>query len=107
MEKKRLNPRRVAVRFSGKQKLSGKSAIIVDDAISTGGTIIAAARELKNLGTKRVLALVAHFTRGAWESDAVNKLKKEGILLKCTNSIKSKASEAGVAGLIAKALKNC
>jgi ribose-phosphate pyrophosphokinase len=40
--------------------VSGATALIVDDLISTGGTLLRAARAAREAGAKRVLALVAH-----------------------------------------------
>lgn len=51
--------------FSGQVK--GKTAIIVDDMISSGGTIMRATRACREHGAKRILVVAAHglFTDGA------------------------------------------
>lgn len=40
--------------------VQGKTAIVIDDLISTGGTLVRAARALKAAGAQRVLAAAAH-----------------------------------------------
>lgn len=49
--------------------VAGRTALIVDDLISTGGTLLRAARAARKAGARRVLALVAHglFMPGAAE----------------------------------------
>ena len=39
---------------------SGATALVIDDLISTGGTLVRAARAAQKAGAKRVLALVTH-----------------------------------------------
>ena len=50
-------------------EVAGTTALIVDDLISTGGTLLRAARSARAAGAKRVLALVTHglFMPGAAE----------------------------------------
>jgi ribose-phosphate pyrophosphokinase len=49
--------------------VAGRTALIVDDLISTGGTLLRAARAARKAGARRVLALVTHglFMPGAAE----------------------------------------
>jgi ribose-phosphate pyrophosphokinase len=48
-------------------EVDGATALIIDDLISTGGTLVRAARAARNAGAKRVLAFVTHglFMAGA------------------------------------------
>ena len=39
---------------------AGKSVLIVDDMIGSGGTMLAAARQCRNMGARGVYALAAH-----------------------------------------------
>src|SRR5258707_10155426 len=40
--------------------VDGATALIVDDLISTGGTLLRAARAARNAGARRLIALVTH-----------------------------------------------
>jgi len=44
--------------FAG--EVEGATALVIDDLISTGGTLVRAARAARRAGAKRVLALVTH-----------------------------------------------
>jgi ribose-phosphate pyrophosphokinase len=52
--------------------VSGTTALVVDDLISTGGTLLRAARAARQAGARRVIALVTHglFMPGAAEAIA-------------------------------------
>lgn len=54
----------------------GDCAIIVDDIISTGGTIIESAKALKQKGAKKVIVCATH---GVFASDAIEKIEKSEI----------------------------
>ncbi|MEM2944384.1 MAG: ribose-phosphate diphosphokinase [Methanomassiliicoccales archaeon] len=79
-----------------------KKVLIVDDIISTGGTIEAAARELKRLGAKSVFAACTH---GLFIGDALERLRKccDGII--STNTIEGEVSKISVAPAIASVMK--
>jgi ribose-phosphate pyrophosphokinase len=49
--------------------VAGSTALIIDDLISTGGTLLRAARAARKAGSRRVVALATHglFTQGAAE----------------------------------------
>jgi ribose-phosphate pyrophosphokinase len=53
-------------------EVAGATALIIDDLISTGGTLLQAARAARKAGATRVIALVAHglFMPGAAEAVA-------------------------------------
>jgi len=62
------------VKFEPKKlDVRGKRVAIVDDVISTGGTVALAAKELKQQGARHVLAAVVHglFVASAWDKLAV------------------------------------
>lgn len=52
--------------------MSGRTALVVDDLISTGGTLVRTARAARDAGARRVIALVTHglFMPGAAEAIA-------------------------------------
>jgi len=53
-----------------------KTCIIVDDIIDSGGTIVNAAKALKDRGAKEVYVYITH---GVLSGDAINKIKKSEI----------------------------
>ena len=52
--------------------VKGKTCVIVDDIIDSGGTIINAAKALKNRGAKEVYVYITH---GVLSGEAVKKIK--------------------------------
>ena len=53
-----------------------QTCIIVDDIIDSGGTIVSAAKVLKEKGAKEIHVYITH---GVLSGDAVNKIKKSAI----------------------------
>lgn len=79
-----------------------KTAIIFDDIISTGGTITAAAKILKELGASKVYAACPH---ALLVGDAEKRILNSGVEeIVATDSVPSHASKVSVAPLIAKEL---
>jgi ribose-phosphate pyrophosphokinase len=99
LDKKRLSDHSVVVSADG-LNVAGKDAIILDDMISTGGTIVEAAKLLRKEGAKSVRAGCVHgvFSRGV---DVFKGVVDE---LVCTDTVPSKVSKITVADLIAKDL---
>ena len=56
--------------------VKGKTCIIVDDIIDSGGTIVNAAKALKERGAKEVYVYITH---GVLSGDAVKKIKQSVI----------------------------
>jgi len=71
MKKVRIDGRTVET-TSGPVEVKGCTAVILDDIISTGGTIATAANILRNGGTDRILAACTH---GLFIEDAANRLR--------------------------------
>jgi ribose-phosphate pyrophosphokinase len=70
VEKRRVSPERTEVQFViGDVK--GKTVVMVDDMISTGGSIVEAARVLKSKGAEQIHICATH---GVLARDAVQKL---------------------------------
>lgn len=88
-------------------EVSGDTAIIIDDVISTGGTIIESANALKKKGVKKIIVCATH---GVFAGDAIKNLEASPVdKLIVTDSItqttKSKKIEVvSTAGLFANCL---
>lgn len=83
--------------------VKNKTVIIFDDIISTGGTIVAAAKVLHDLGTAEVYAACVH---PLLVGDAEKRIREAGVKeIVGTDSIPSQVSKVSLAPLIAKALK--
>ena len=84
--------------------VSGRTVIIFDDMISTGGTVIAALEVLKKQGASRVYAACTH---PLLVRDALKRILASG----CdgvigTDSVPSPVSVVSIAGLLARELRN-
>lgn len=96
-EEVRMEPKRLAV--------EQRTAVIVDDIISTGGTLATASRMLLDQGARTVHAVCVHgiFTGGAYAL-----LINAGIVgVAASDTIESGYSRYSVAADIAQALKEC
>jgi ribose-phosphate pyrophosphokinase len=91
-------------------EVKGRNAILVDDIIATGSSLVEAAKALKEAGARRIYACVTH---GVLCDGAVDKLERSSIdFLVITDSIplsKEKRSKkikiVSVSGLFAEAIK--
>ncbi|MBI2078824.1 MAG: ribose-phosphate diphosphokinase [Euryarchaeota archaeon] len=80
----------------------GKSVCILDDIISTGGTMAKALEQLKRNGAREVVAAAVH---GLFIGDAAEKLKRAGARdVFATNTVESAFSRVSVAESIVQAL---
>ncbi len=82
--------------------VKGKRVAIVDDIISTGGTIARASEMLKRSGAQEVYALCTH---GLFIGPAIERLTKSTDGFMATDTIESKYSEISVAGEVAERLR--
>lgn len=102
LEKKRIDAQTVEITPKNIE-VEGKNVLIVDDIISTGGTMIEATKKLYELGAKRVEAVCIHAVLADF---AAVKLFSSGISeLTATDTIEKIFSKISVAELITKALK--
>jgi ribose-phosphate pyrophosphokinase len=84
-------------------KVKGQSVIIFDDIISTGGTIVGAAKILKELGAAKVLVACVH---PLLIDDAEKRILDAGVEeIVGTDSVPSHVSKVSLAPLISKELK--
>ncbi len=97
-------------RYTGQTTQSGKhlnvkdkTVIIFDDIISTGGTIVGAAKILREQGTKHVYTACVH---GLLIGDAEERILDAGVEeIVSTDSVPSKFSQVSLAPLLSEALK--
>lgn len=100
--KERITPTTVVMRPK-RLDVSGRDVIIVDDIISTGSTVVEAAKVLRRQGAKRVYAACTH---PVLVGNAIEKLRKAGVeKIIATDTIEREVSLVTVAPLIAKALR--
>ncbi len=103
LEKRRISAEEVEIKPKS-LNVKGRDVVIVDDIISTGGTIVEATKVLKSLGAKSVECACVH---AVLAGDALNKLYLAGI--KCviaTDTVEKPVSVISVADAIAKVLKS-
>ncbi len=102
LEKTRLSGTEVRI-APAKADCAGKRILIVDDMISTGGTIIAAAAALKQAGAVSVSVACTH---GVFVNNAIENLRGSQLeKVLCCNTIDSLFCEISVAGGIADELR--
>jgi ribose-phosphate pyrophosphokinase len=103
LEKVRLSGSDVKI-SPAKMDCKGKNILIVDDMISTGGTIVAAKQALKEAGAKSVSVACTH---GIFVNNALERLTGNSLdAVLCCNTLENKVSHISVAGIIADALKD-
>lgn len=84
--------------------VSGRDAILVDDMISSGGSIVKAAQALRKNGANRVYAMCAH---ALLIGDAAQKIKAAGVEdIIATNSVPGQYSKVDLSTAIAQALES-
>jgi ribose-phosphate pyrophosphokinase len=92
--------------------VEGKTAIVVDDIIDTGGTMVAAADVLLKYGAKEVIACATHPVLSGPAMDRLQNSKFSKIFVSDTIPIGDKLDRCSklkvfsIAGLLAKAIRN-
>ena len=88
---------------SSKVNVRGKDLILVDDIISTGGSIVKAAQFLKRQNCKRVFVACTH---GLFVEGAEKKIKKAGVSrIISTNTIPRNTSKVDISGVIVDSIR--
>jgi ribose-phosphate pyrophosphokinase len=100
LEKTRLDAQTVVIKPKS-LPVNGKRVAIVDDIISTGGTLGLATKQLKEQGAASIIALCTH---GLFINDAMDKLYNCDEVVS-TDTIESDASKISVAEEIADAIR--
>ena len=103
LNKKRLSGRKVRISISKKISINNKNVVFVDDIISTGHTILEAAKKLRKLGAKKFYCIAVH---GVFVENALEKLRKANIKVLTTNTIPTKVSKIDVSELVAGSLSS-
>ena len=103
LEKKRNRKTgKVQIKTKNSDKVIGRDLILVDDMISTGGSIIKATQFLKKQKCKRVYVACTH---ALLMNDAEKKIRKAGVTkIVSANTIPGKTSIVDVSNTIAKAI---
>ena len=103
LEKTRLSSWEVHSKMVHPIPIKGKDVVIVDDIISTGRTIVEAARQAKSMGAKSIRTIGVH---GVFVEDAIEKMKKVGVIdIVSTNCIDKENSKIDVTPLLYEELK--
>lgn len=101
LEKTRIDSHTVEMKPL-KSDVRGQKVAIVDDIISTGGTIMTAAKQLRAGGATRVYAACTH---GLFLQESLNKLRGVCDEVVATDTLEGAASVVSVAPEIAKAIR--
>jgi len=103
LEKRRLGDENVEIRTKGLD-VRDRDVLLIDDIISTGGTIVEASKILLTQGPRRVLVACTH---PILAHDALAKIYASGAqTVVGTNTVPSPISFVSVAPLIASAIRN-
>ncbi len=97
-EKERISPTEVRMKPVDVD-VAGRNVLIVDDIISTGGTMIRAANLLKDMGAEKVFVAATH---GVFAEGAIERVGKAVDELAVTNTIPTPVSKISVVPEIVK-----
>lgn len=104
LTKKRVTPTKVITQTKSLD-VAGRDVVIIDDIISTGGTIIEATKSLKQSRARRIYAACTH---AVLVGNALQKLTAAGVTkVIATDTIETQMSVASVAPVIAEAIRKC
>ena len=102
LAKKRITPKKVETQPK-RLEVSKRDVVLVDDIVSTGGTIIEAAKILRRQGARKIIAACTH---GVFAGDALRKISAAKVKqIIATDTIESRASVVSAARVIAGAIR--
>jgi ribose-phosphate pyrophosphokinase len=90
------------VSMEGELDVKGKCVLVLDDIISTGGTMRKAIEKARDSGAEKIFAAATH---GIFGGDSVEKLRRGSDYLVTTDSIKNETTAVSLAGVLAGVLK--
>lgn len=96
MEKKRIDSRTVEMEVP-EQNISGKSVVIIDDIISTGGTVAKACSVLKEKGASKIDVVAIH---GLFVNNSYGKIMEFADSITVTNTIDTPYSKIDISAEI-------
>ena len=102
IDKKRIDSTTVKMTLP-EEDYKDKNILILDDIISTGGTIIKASRMLKDKGARNIYACAIH---GVFANNSNEKIERYVNELTVTDTIETKYSNITISGEIAESLKD-
>lgn len=103
-EKQRGGDRAVAITIPGIERVKGRPVVLVDDVISSGATIVAAAKLLRNAGAGGVEVLATHCLASQEDLD---RLRSAGIdNIRATDTVEGPAASLHIALVLAKGLRS-
>lgn len=97
LKKKRFGAKKVKIFIP---KVKGEKAIIIDDILSTGGTIIETIKELKKKGFKKFFCIIIHLL----SENSIKKVRKYCKVIS-TNSVQTKISKIDVSNVFSYEIK--
>jgi ribose-phosphate pyrophosphokinase len=102
LNKHRYSSDTVRIKVREKLDLTNKSAVIIDDVISTGHTVMEVVKDLRAIGAKRIYCICTH---GIFAEDSLKKIEALGAKVFSTNTITNRVSNIDVSGLIAEEIR--
>lgn len=101
LEKTRIDGETVEIKPKN-MEVEGKRVVILDDIISTGGTMTEAAKQLREQGAEKVYAGCTH---GLFAEDALDRLDDVCDRVFCTDTIEGEKSEVTIAPILEDIIK--
>jgi ribose-phosphate pyrophosphokinase len=101
--KRRGGDRHVEIEIPDAERANGRSVVIVDDLISSGGTLLAVAHQLRSAGAQEIKALATHCLATEAELD---QLRGAGISsVQATDSVPGPVGSLPIADLLAQEIR--